>query len=61
MIRLRATLTGAKWRFVSKANAERAVISAALVTAAPRRKARRLIAVLIAAQITQIYSSPQCG
>ena len=48
MIRLRATLTGAKLRFASKAKAERAAIKAALVTAAPRRKSRRLIDVLIA-------------
>jgi hypothetical protein len=47
-MRLRATLTGAKLRFVSKANVERAAINAALVTAAPRRKSRRLIEVFIA-------------
>src|SRR5215213_6643621 len=43
MMRLRATLTGAKRRFVSKANVERAAMSAALVAAAPRKKSRRLI------------------
>src|SRR5215207_9559011 len=43
MIRFRATLTGAKWRLVSKARTARVDINKALVAAAPRRKLRRLI------------------
>jgi hypothetical protein len=42
---LRATFTGAKWRFVSKASAGRNASNAVLIAAAPR-KPRRLIGVL---------------
>ena len=37
---MRATFTGAKCRFVSKAKVERAAINIALVVTAPRRKIR---------------------
>jgi hypothetical protein len=42
MIRLRATFTGAKCRFESKASAERVAINAA-VHIAPRRNSRRVL------------------
>src|SRR6185369_14705719 len=57
MTRLRATFTGAKWRFVSKASARRAASNAALVTIAPRKKSSRLISVCTATQLTHIYKN----
>jgi hypothetical protein len=54
MIRLRATLTGAKLRFVSKASAARAP-STPLVIAAPRKKIASIDQCITGTQITQIY------
>src|SRR5262249_37166810 len=45
MTRLRATFTGAKWRFVSKASAGRSASNVVLTAALPR-KPRLLISVL---------------
>src|SRR5215813_9857999 len=54
IIRLRATLTGAKWRFVSNASERRAASNAALMVIAPRKKSRLLIT---ATQLTHIYKN----